>query len=69
MNARVLSYMDDDYDLDFGGDTDVIDMPLRPPAAVIHDRVPMDAVPVHVRPERTRPYRFPRTRIILNVVI
>lgn len=55
---------DDDFDTIV---TAVHELPLRPPAAVVHD-VPMsDAVPVHIRPEFTRPYYFAPTRLVLSL--
>ncbi len=53
---------------EWDGDTDVIDLPLRPPAAVIRGRVPTDdAVPNHVVRERTQPYRFSYAHVNVRV--
>ncbi len=53
---------DDD---EFGGDTNVVEMPLRPPAApaaVIHDPAPRA-----IAGESTQPYRHPPTRLVLEL--
>ncbi len=45
--------------------TAVLDLPLREPAAMIRDR----AVPQCIEPERTQPYRFEATRVIVSQVM
>lgn len=47
-------------------DTQVADVPIRPPARAPMSRRTDDAVPRYILPERTRPYFFPPTRVVIT---